>query len=108
MPKNITFVFIVFLVCILTGCKSIGNVSDDAVLNHQREVLRLEERNRQLEERFIKYDTIVQDGIGRLELIGERAGRIGTTADELIELFGQYHTEVLRLIEAYRALQSDN
>jgi len=105
---RISFVCFLFLAfCTgFTSCRSTSPITDQSVLTHQREVIELESRNRDLTKRLDSYDSIVGTSVSRLEDIGIRAAGMGSEIDELIYLFGQYQSEVQRLIDEYRRLQA--
>ena len=107
--------FIIFgCVCVgFNSCRSIdfsgsgGTITDTAILEHQREVARLEEQNRQLAERLDRYHSVIDASLGRLENIGERAAEVGGDIDDIISLFGQYQRGVEQLIADYNRLQNE-
>ena len=86
-------------VCI-SGCRTTqsGGYTEQSILEHQARIIELENRNIALTERLTAYDSLVDGTVGRLEIIGERAGRIVDTTDRIIYLFSEYEREVQFLV----------
>jgi phage host-nuclease inhibitor protein Gam len=91
--------------CIFTSCATVEPGS--AILDHQREVTRLEGRIADLQGRIDKYTGIVSASEQRLANLADRAGGAIGTVDELIQLFGEYQREVERLLQDYHGIQNE-
>ncbi len=117
MNAKYFFIHLFLFICVISvgfaSCRSIGfsgtggTITDTVVLEHQREVARLEEQNRQLAERLDRYHSVIGASVGRLENIGERAAEVGGDIDDIISLFGQYQRGVEQLIADYNRLQNE-
>jgi chromosome condensin MukBEF ATPase and DNA-binding subunit MukB len=92
----------------VVGCASNRPVVVEPILEHQREIAQLEERNNDLERRLDKYDDVVTASVDRLEAIGTRVQGMGSTIDEVIGLFGEYQRAVEQLIQNYRSIREEN
>lgn len=84
---------------VLAGCAS-TRPTDNAVLEHQRQIDLLESRIR-------SYETATEYTIRELETLTGRASKMGTTVDELIELFDEYQRTVERILRNYRATEGE-
>ena len=87
----------------LTGCRTVGNYTDESVLEHQARIIELENANRALTERLGQYDKLVERTVERLETIRGRAAGIGDTADRIDYLFTEYERTVQQLIYELRS-----
>jgi chromosome segregation ATPase len=103
--KEILLIAGVSVSCSLFGGCATAGPAGRSVTEHTREVIELENANRELQERIDKYDSVIRAGVGRLENLGERAAEMGGTVDELIDLFGQYQRGVSELRNDYRELK---
>lgn len=96
----ILFIILIDIAAVaFTGCAS-TRPSGDAVLEHQRQIDALESRIR-------SYETATEFTIRELETIAGRASSMGTTVDELIELFDEYQRTVERILRNYRATEGE-
>lgn len=94
---SITILSVFYVLC--TGsCVSTGRV-DPAILEYQRQIDELESRVR-------SYEATTEYTIRELETVSGRASKMGTTIDELIELFDEYQRTVERILYNYRATES--
>lgn len=84
---------------VLAGCTS-TRPTDNAVLEHQRQIDALESRIR-------SYETATEYTIRELETLSGRASKMGTTVDELIELFDEYQRTIERILRNYRATEGE-
>lgn len=84
---------------VLAGCTS-TRPTDNAVLEHQRQIDALESRIR-------SYEAATEYTIRELETLAGRAEKVGTTVDELIELFDEYQRTVERILRNYRATEGE-
>jgi hypothetical protein len=91
----------------IVSCRSVGTVTDQSVLDYQRQITQFAERDKQLTDRIDKYDSIVGASVERLTDIGIRAATMGNEIADIIFLFGLYQSEVQRLIDEYKRLQSE-
>jgi chromosome segregation ATPase len=88
---------LVFVACVTSTDRRI----EQSVLEHQQQIDKLEARNRDLEQRLIRYDNAITSGIRELEGIRERSKGMAGEVDEIINLFVQYQLAVERLIRNY-------
>lgn len=72
--------------------------SNEAIIDHQRQIARLEEelRNR---------DRTVESAIRELDTIATRSSAMEGTVDEVIELFAEYQRRVEQLIRDYNKVR---
>jgi hypothetical protein len=98
---HIFFMFVIFVIAI-SGCKTVGGATDNAVLQHQTRVIELENANRALAERIGQYDKLVERTVGRLETVRERAAGIGDATDRIEYLFAEYERAVQQHIHELR------
>jgi chromosome segregation ATPase len=89
----------------LIGCATRAGI-DATVLEHQRQVTELEDRNTELERRLTQYDSAIGSAIESLEAIEARGRGVEGTVDEIIDLFNQYQRGVERLTQAYNELRA--
>jgi chromosome segregation ATPase len=92
---------ILTLVC---TCVSSKSGADTAVLDYQRQVTQLEDRNQELERRIDQYDSTVGRSIQQLKDIRERARGMEGTIDDIIKLFDEYQQRVDELSRAYNSI----
>ena len=92
----ISFFTLGYVIC-TNGCASTGRV-DPTILEYQRQVDDLENRIR-------SYEAATEYTIRELETVSGRAGKMGGTIDELIELFDEYQRTVERILYNYRAAE---
>jgi hypothetical protein len=97
------FSFVMLFAFCLTGCKTVGGTTDNAVLEHQARIIELENTNRALAERIGQYDKLVERTVGRLEAVRERAAGIRDAADRIEYLFTEYERTVQQLIYELRS-----
>ena len=104
MQKKLFIIGIVILFAFcLAGCRTVGNYTDNTILEHQARIIELENANRALTERLGQYDKLVERTVERLEAIRERAASIGDTAERIEYLFAEYERTVQQLIHELRA-----
>ena len=101
--KTIALCVTVVLALVGAGCQSVGKPADQFVLEHQRRIVELENRNRALAERLDAYGQLVERTVTRLEAVGERAAGIGDSAGRIDYLFGEYERTVWELVRELRA-----
>ena len=102
------FGLFVLLVACCVGCKSTAVHTDDgSLLNHQREVDRLESELR-------SRDGTIRDAARDLENISEqigsvaeRSGRMEDEIDAIIRLFDEYQRRVERLLRDYNRVRDE-
>ena len=107
--KKICFIFVflyLFVASIFSGCKSTRVSTDENILYYQRKVDELEATVRLYEQRVTIADEQIRNDIESLKYLGERAGTVGNTIDELIELFAEYQRGVEKLLRDYNTLRN--
>ena len=107
--KKICFIFVflyLFVACIFSGCKSTRVSTDENILYYQRKIDELEATVRLYEQRVTIADEQIRNDIESLKYLGERAGTVGNTIDELIELFAEYQRGVEKLLRDYNTLRN--
>lgn len=107
--KKICFIFVflyLFVASIFSGCKSARVSTDENILYYQRKVDELEATVRLYEQRVTIADEQIRNDIESLKYLGERAGTVGNTIDELIELFAEYQRGVEKLLRDYNTLRN--
>lgn len=108
--KKICFIFVflyLFVASIFSGCKSTRVSTDENILYYQRKVDELEATVRLYEQRITIADEQIRNDIESLKYLGERAGTVGNTIDELIELFAEYQRGVEQLLRDYNTLRNE-
>lgn len=108
--KKICFIFVflyLFVASIFSGCKSTRVSTDENILYYQRKVDELEATVRLYEQRVTIADEQIRNDIESLKYLGERAGTVGNTIDELIELFAEYQRGVEQLLRDYNTLRNE-
>ena len=107
--KKICFIFVflyIFVASIFSGCKSTRVSTDENILYYQRKVDELEATVRLYEQRVTIADEQIRNDIESLKYLEERAGTVGNTIDELIELFAEYQRGVEKLLRDYNTLRN--
>lgn len=107
--KKICFIFVLlylFVASIFSGCKSTRVSTDENILYYQRKIDELEATVRLYEQRVTIADEQIRNDIESLKYLGERAGTVGNTIDELIELFAEYQCGVEQLLRDYNTLRN--
>ena len=107
--KKICFIFVflyLFVASIFSGCKSTRVSTDENILYYQRKIDELEATVRLYEQRITIADEQIRNDIESLKYLGERAGTVGNTIDELIELFAEYQRGVEKLLRDYNTLRN--
>ena len=107
--KKICFIFVLLyliVASIFSGCKSTRVSTDENILYYQRKVDELEATVRFYEQRVTIADEQIRNDIESLKYLGERAGTVGNTIDELIELFAEYQRGVEKLLRDYNTLRN--
>ena len=107
--KKICFIFVflyLFVASIFSGCKSTRVSTDENILYYQRKIDELEATVRLYEQRVTIADEQIRNDIESLKYLGERAGTVGNTIDELIELFAEYQRGVEKLLRDYNTLRN--
>lgn len=96
---SFTAVVCVICACISGGCQTVRARNDKSVIEHQRQIDRLEEelRNR---------DRTVDNALRELNSISARSTAMEGTVDEVIELFGEYQRRVDQLIRDYYTIRA--
>ena len=108
--KKICFIFVflyLFVASIFSGCKSTRVSTDENILYYQRKIDELEATVRLYEQRVTIADEQIRNDIESLKYLGERAGTVGNTIDELIELFAEYQRGVEKLLRDYNTLRNE-
>ena len=105
--NSFVIIFLIFIFCIFSGCKSARISTDENILYYQRKIDELEATVRLYEQRITVADEQVRNDIESLKYLGERAKTVGDTIDELIELFAEYQRGVEQLLRDYNALRNE-
>ena len=93
--------------CILCiSCTSTNPGTRQPVLEHQQRIDELEGRNRDLEKRLTQYEQVVNQSIGSLEAVGNRAERMGDKIDRVVYLFAEYKRAVEHVLRILNNLQT--
>ena len=95
--------FVILFSFYVSGCKTVGSITDNAILEYQRRIDELENTNRALAERIGQYDTLVARTVSRLETVRERAAGIADSVERIEYLFSEYERTVQQLIHELRA-----
>ena len=105
--NSFVIIFLIFITCIFSGCKSTRISTDENILYYQRKVSELEATVRLYEQRITIADEQIRNDLESLKYLGERAKTIGDTIDELIELFAEYQRGVEQLLRDYNTLRNE-
>ena len=100
----ISFIFIclvVILCCLLGGCCTQGHGHGDALIDHQREIDRLEEELR-------SRDRAIENAVRELGEITSRSESMEGTVDEIIRLFNEYQRRVDKMLWEYERIRGDD
>jgi chromosome segregation ATPase len=97
---------VLVLLLIIGNCTSTGRAVDRPILDHQRQIVELEDRNQELERRIASYDDAIGRSIGELTALRERSLGMEGTVDEIIDLFIEYQRRVDELARAFDSLRA--
>jgi dihydrodipicolinate synthase/N-acetylneuraminate lyase len=105
----ITVGLVIYTVSFFTGCSTssrpAGTYTAAIILDHQRQIMELEQRNASLAERLDGFQGVVDTAVSSLANLGLRAGTMGTSIFDIIYLFDLYQYAVEQLYFDFRNLQ---
>lgn len=91
----------IFILTFNTSCQSYRQWTDGNILQYQRRVSELEGECQRLRDKISRVNELTRDSIERVSDIQRRGAEISDSVDRIIYLFGEYESEVFRLLEGY-------
>jgi chromosome segregation ATPase len=101
-------VLLALLAACCIGCKSTEvHVSDGGIVNHQREVDRLESALRSRDDTIRDAARDIESITEQIGSVAERSGRMEDEIDTVIRLFDEYQRRVEQLLRDYSNLRDE-
>jgi len=106
LARLVSFGAIFGFATLIASCTGLqGAYTSGVILEHQRQVMELEQRHRELANRVDGAQGLVAEGIRRIDDLGVRASGLGTSVLDIIELFALYQYAVEQLYLDFTNLQ---